>query len=505
VRAALDHDSHAAAGAPAHTQALLWGALGLVLAVRILSLWLNATDLFFDEAQYWSWSLEPAFGYYSKPPLIAWVISAATATCGSSEFCIRLPAPIFHSATALVIYMIGRRLYDPAVGLWSALVFVTLPGVSVSSGIISTDVPLLFFWALALWGFLELLETRSWWPAVLLGLGMGLGLNAKYAMVFFPLSMLAAMAFLPGSRALLRDPRLYAGYAMGAVLIVPNIAWNLSNGFATLAHTADNAKWGGSLLNVGKGFEFLGAQFGVFGPILFAALGWITWQAWRGRLSERERMLLAFSLPVIAVITAQAFVSRAHANWAATAYVAASVLVAARLMRSARGWLTAAIALHVLLACALGLATWQAGRFRLPFAGDPLARMLGWRAMAETARGALDEARQQGRPFAAVITDDRSLTAELLYYLRPDPTAVLAWRNAGRPLDHYELTRPYRGGTGPVLLISVRADPGLVTRHFDRVEPLAERQIAAGTAETRRIRLFSLSGFRLNSPSKESH
>src|SRR5688572_21438287 len=89
----------------------LWAGLGLLLAVRLVALKFNATDLFFDEAQYWSWSLEPAFGYYSKPPLIAWVIGAATALCGTSEFCIRLPSPLMHTATALIVFMIGRRLY----------------------------------------------------------------------------------------------------------------------------------------------------------------------------------------------------------------------------------------------------------------------------------------------------------------------------------------------------------------------------------------------------------
>jgi hypothetical protein len=42
-------------------------ALAGLLALRIVGLWFNQTDLFFDEAQYWSWGKEPAFGYYSKP------------------------------------------------------------------------------------------------------------------------------------------------------------------------------------------------------------------------------------------------------------------------------------------------------------------------------------------------------------------------------------------------------------------------------------------------------
>ena len=475
----------------------LWAGLGLLLAVRLVALKFNATDLFFDEAQYWSWSLEPAFGYYSKPPLIAWVIGAATALCGTSEFCIRLPSPLMHTATALIVFMIGRRLYGTSAGLWSALVFATLPGVSVSAGIISTDVPLLLCWALALWAFIELKERADWWPAVLLGAAIGLGMNAKYAMVFFPISMLIYIAVTPPARRLLWDGRLYAALALGALLIAPNLFWNLSNSFATFAHTADNARWGGALLNIGKGFEFIGAQFGVFGPILFAALGWVAWRAWREGLPEPDRLLLAFTLPVLLVIAAQGFVSRAHANWAATAYVAGAVLVTAALLREARrGWLTGSLALHVALVGVIGWATWQAGQFRLPFGGDPFARTLGWRAVAGEARAALAEARRQGRPFAAIVTEDRAVTAELIYYLRDEPTPVLAWRD-GRPHDHYELTRPYAGqALEPVLLVDMRETASPVTQRFGSVTPLSERVLPAGLGEPRRVRLFALSDFK---------
>ena len=368
----------------------------------------------------------------------------------------------------------------------------------MSAGIISTDVPLLFFWALALLGFVGLRETRAWWPAMLLGIGIGLGLNAKYAMAFFGFSMLVYIAATPAARYLLRDVRLYAALGLGAALIAPNLLWNLSNSFATFSHTADNAKWGGALFNIGKGFEFLGAQFGVFGPVLFAALISTTWTAWRQRLPEPDRLLLAFALPVLLAVTAQAFVSRAHANWAATAYVAGTVLVIAVLLRTdRRGWLKGSFVLHTALVAIIGVAGWQAGQFRLPFGGDPFARTLGWRALAEEAHATLSAARQKGRPFGTVITDDRAVTAELLYYMRNDPTPVLAWRNDGRPHDHFELTRPFGAGAAePVLLVNVRYDATPVTQRFDTVEPLGERAVPAGRAESRKMRLFALSGLK---------
>jgi len=472
--------------------------LGGLLFVRIIALAFNATDLFFDEAQYWSWSLEPAFGYYSKPPLIAWVIRLATETCGHSEFCIRLPSPIIHSATALAIYAVGARLYDRRVGFWSAVVFATLPGVSLSAGIISTDVPLLFFWAVGLYAFVRLLDSDRWWPAVLLGVALGLGFNAKYAMVYFLLSAAAYMVVVPEKRRLLRDARTYAALGIGLLLIAPNLAWNAANSFATFAHTADNANWSGTLFHPEKALEFFGAQFGVFGPILFGSLLVITWRAWRDGLPEPERLLLAFALPVIVLVTVQAFLSRAHANWAAVSYVSATVLVTATMLREgAWRWFKGSLALHAAILLGIGIATATAGSFRLPVGGDPFARTLGWRAIAEETATVLAEARQSGRPFGAVIADDRAIAAELLYYMRDQPTPVFAWREPGvRPKDHYELTRAYqRGSPEPVLLVSFRRGAERVTSRFAVVKPLLEREVPAGAGPGRRVAFYRLEGY----------
>jgi 4-amino-4-deoxy-L-arabinose transferase-like glycosyltransferase len=68
--------------------------LGALTLIRLIGLKLSIVDLFFDESQYWAWSREPAFGYFTKPPLLAWIIAVAEPLCGSSEACVRAPAPI---------------------------------------------------------------------------------------------------------------------------------------------------------------------------------------------------------------------------------------------------------------------------------------------------------------------------------------------------------------------------------------------------------------------------
>jgi 4-amino-4-deoxy-L-arabinose transferase-like glycosyltransferase len=89
--------------------------------VRLVALRFSVVDLFSDEAQYWSWSRELALGYYTKPPLLAWIISAASHVCGNDEWCVRAPSSLLYAGTSLVVYAIGRRLYDERAGFWAAL------------------------------------------------------------------------------------------------------------------------------------------------------------------------------------------------------------------------------------------------------------------------------------------------------------------------------------------------------------------------------------------------
>ena len=58
-------------------------------------------------------------------------------------------------------------------------------------------------------------------------------------------------------------------------------------------------------------------------------------------------MLLCFTLPPLVIVTAQAFISRANANWSGAGYLAGAILVAAWLIRwRAKWWLVGALALQ---------------------------------------------------------------------------------------------------------------------------------------------------------------
>ena len=475
---------------------LAW--LAVLLAFRVLALVFNATDLFFDEAQYWTWSRTLALGYFSKPPLIAWVIRLTTSICSNGESCVRSASPVLYTATSLLVYLIGRRLYDARTGFFAALVFATLPGVSFSAGIISTDVPLLLFWTLALLGFVMIEQDQSWKGAAVLGLGLGFGLLAKYAMaLLLPCAALYLVA-TPARRPLLGSQKLWAALLIGLVLVTPNLAWNAGHNFATFSHTADNAKWGGSLFHPDKGLEFFAAQLAVFGPILFVALLIILWRALRTGVPAPDRMLLFFSIPIVLLFTAQAVVSRAHANWGATAYVAASVVVTATMLRdAATSWFRSSFWLHGAIVVLLAVGNAAAQAVTLPLLRNPYDRTLGWHLIAEATRERLKLAQKAGRPFGSIVTDDRAVTAELLYYLRHTPIQITAWKSGPEPHDHYELTRPFTAKTPePVLLVSLQPDNREISGHFRIAREIGRTRLKAGRAALREVFFLNLQGYK---------
>ncbi len=479
----------------------LFTFLALILAIaafRVAALVLNGTDLYVDEAQYWDWSRNLALGYFSKPPLIGWIIHAATSVCGDSEACIRLPSVLLHLATSILVYLIAWRLYSEKVAFWSGLGYALLPAVSLSSGIISTDVPLLAAWALALFAFAGILNAPNMRDTALLALALGAGLNAKYAMAYFILCAALYFALVPQHRNRLREPHLWLALLGGLALILPNILWNMSNGFVTFAHTADNANWRGIPFHPDKAAEFILAQFGVFGPILFGALLVICWRAVRQTedVTGSDKLLLAFSMPIIALVTAQGLASRAHANWAAPAYIAAVVVVTAVMIRRRDwAWMRASFALHGLLALAVAGATWRAGRLALPVIGDPFARTLGNRALAEAVKAEVGKASAAGHPVASILTDDRDIAAAIAYYARDMSLPQLAWRTGYAPRSHFEITQPFTSASPtPALLVSEIGKPALIA-HFRSVSSQSTVQIPAGQHARRTVRFVTLSRF----------
>lgn len=474
-------------------------ALALVAAItlaRVLWLAFDMPDLYADEAQYWVWAQDLRFGYFTKPPLIAWLIAGTTALCGDGEGCIRLSSPLLHTATALLLGATAARLFGTGAALWTAGVYATLPAVSISSAIVSTDAGLLTAWAGALYALVRLREGAgmAWW--VVLGASVGAGFLAKYAMVGFLGGLALTLALDRAGRAmLLRGPGPVLALAVAAAVLAPNLLWNLGNDFATIWHVGENANLrGGPSFNPGQGLEFFGAQFGVFGPVTFAVLLWVlsrraTWA------DPATRMLALFCAPMGALMLAQSFASRANANWAAPIYVTGTLLVVGWAVGQGRAvLLKAAVALHVAAAVIVFAAppALAAAGVSLPRGADPWMRQRGWEALgAAISRNAADH------PGTRFLFEQRRDMATLLFYIRPHPLDARMWEADGIARNEFELTAALQpGDAGPFLFVTRRDTAPDVFARFATVTPAGRITVPTHPNAALRYTLWRLDGFR---------
>jgi 4-amino-4-deoxy-L-arabinose transferase-like glycosyltransferase len=469
--------------------------LAALLAIRLLALVLARTDLFFDEAQYWTWSRELDFGYFSKPPLIAWIIRRlATDVCGNAEWCVRAPSAVLYTITSVFVFLAGRALYDNRIGFWSALVFATLPAAAFSSLVISTDVPLLACWTLALYAWIKLVQSQRFVYALLVGAALGLGLLAKYAAIYFLLCVAIDARSDKRARAALGGGRGIVALAISLTLIAPNLFWNATHSFATFSHTAENAGWKELPIHLSAGLAFLGSQFAVFGPILFAVLIWMAWRALRYGCEEPQCRLLAFSMPVILLLVLQALLSRALANWAAAAYPAATILVTAELLRHWPRLFRISLGPHLGAALVITLPPIFAPEITKVTGPDwnPYARVLGWRDLAATTRRL---AEQQG--VKSVLTDNREVTGELLYYLRDTSLPVLIWWRGEPPRNQFEITHPFTASAPePLLYVTLNTGRTSVPKRFGTAKKLETPSFTSDTAPRRERRFYLLRGYK---------
>ncbi|WP_333833980.1 ArnT family glycosyltransferase [Rubrimonas sp.] len=425
--------------------ALLAAVAAGVAALRLALLALNGTELFVDEAQYWAWSREPAWGYFSKPPLIAWTIGATTALGGAADpFWVRAASPVLQSLAAVAVGALGAHVLGGRVGLLAGLAWLTMPGVAFGAQLISTDTVMLAPLALAILFWVRAVERPSAATALAAGAFLGVAALGKYAALYAVLCALLWAAAERAGRPRVRDAAIALGAAAAA--LAPNLIWNFAHSGATLAHTLDNAGVSTGLRPLAL-LEFLGAQFGVMGPLLFAAWLSAVWRAPRGPL-------VWFSAPIMALVALQALRAGANANWAAAAFVAATPLAAAELARWGRRALAASFAFGTAASVLLPLAALAPEAIPGPKGRPAFARVLGQSAYAEEVAAV---ARAEGA--GLILADNRALLAALTHGLRDSPVAVAAAPRGGPPRHGWDLAETPPDAQGATLWATL-GDPG---------------------------------------------
>src|SRR5690625_6218729 len=99
-----------------------WGiwAAAIILAVagaRLAINWAELVPIHFDEAQYWAYGQEFAWGHFSKPPLVGWLLALAGWIAGPSMATLRAISVISHAGIAAMLFLLGMQLWVRSSGI----------------------------------------------------------------------------------------------------------------------------------------------------------------------------------------------------------------------------------------------------------------------------------------------------------------------------------------------------------------------------------------------------
>lgn len=207
------------------------GLFAYILLLRLL--YLGQLELIPDEMYYWVYSQHLALSYLDHPPLTGWLIAASTALLGDSVFGVRALLIPLTLLAAWFFYRYGASMGGRTTGLLCVLALAVLPFFSVSGVLMTPDAPMIVAWAAALYYFKRSLIDGE--PKAFLGLGlaMGLGLLAKYAIALLAPAALVFMLVDERARRWFFRPEPYLAVVLASVIFSPVLIWNWQNEWAS--------------------------------------------------------------------------------------------------------------------------------------------------------------------------------------------------------------------------------------------------------------------------------
>ena len=235
---------------------VFWGVVARLRLFTAAKLGLAA-----DEAYYWTWSRDLAWGYYDHPPAIAGMIRLSTWLFGESEMGLRLRnSPSEWRSRWLAL---TPEQTDGGPMLFSILMMSPLFSWA---GILRHRCALLLAWSLALRAQLRR-------RLMVLGVLLGAALLSKMTA-----GILLAAFLLASSTPLAK--RLVV-CAMAALITLPWLVWQWEHDWVSIGFQWNHAY--GTLSEKASLAQAVGGQLGLVGPLFFlAGILWLV-SGWRSR------------------------------------------------------------------------------------------------------------------------------------------------------------------------------------------------------------------------------
>ena len=225
----------------------------------------SLTPLFEDEAYYWVWSQNLAFGYFDHPPMVAlWVKLGDLIFNG--EFGLRFMSTIsFGIMLWLIWMMVDLKTKWQHVALFYLLI-VSMTMIQVFGFIITPDTPLLLFTALFLLAYKRFLNQETLINVVFLGSAMAGMLYSKYHGI-----LVIAFVFLSNWK-LLKNKKFWLAAVVGLLLFIPHLVWQYDNGFPSFVyHLKERGKKPYTIFNTLTHLVNVIAVVGLTFPVIYSA------------------------------------------------------------------------------------------------------------------------------------------------------------------------------------------------------------------------------------------
>lgn len=467
-------------------------AVALLVGGALAHLWYLThncpLDLSGDEAHYWEWARRLDLSYYSKGPLVAYIIALSRPLLaqwsqrivGNEALAVRVPALLLAIGTGLGIYTLAlQTLRSSRLALAAIALTGTVPILACGAMLMTIDAPLAFLYVWALVAIERGLRSGRISPWIVAGVLIALGLLAKYTMLLiFPVVALTLLA-APSFRGVLRRPGPYVAIALGLVGLVPILIWNAQHNWVSFRHVAGQAG-----LTAGRTFDplgpasFIAGQAAVIGPIWFAALLWALVAVGRNPRPQSgedydpaaARLFVCATVTPWIVFLAFSPLAKIQPNWPLLALppgIIVLVLWLSRRLRAPRAETRRSARVLIIAGAAIGAASvivihhteWLMPAFAwlgrhepawnlTPAAKfDPTARLRGWSQLGAAVGRVLESERAAGRePF--IMTDEYQTASEIAFYCPGHPTVYCVQAALGFRQSQYDLwPNPVREAT----------------------------------------------------------
>lgn len=384
-----------------------------------------------DEAQYWTWSQELDWGYYSKPPGIAWMIRLGTFLLGNTELGVRLPAVIIGFFIPLAVFYLARSCgLSQKISTWAGILTAFTPVGILGSLFATTDPGFILFWTLGCGVLAQAVASRNAPRYELLGLLIFAGALFKWP-IYYLWGIAGVLAVI---YPFFRTTCAFMGILISLLGLLPSLYWNLGHDFATFKHvwfTLPFTGQTGTPPSKGNPLEFIAAQVAFASPVIFILLLASLYTLFRDRKQSPPMSGVFFcgilSAAILLLHICLSVFKKMQGNWSVYAYPPAFVVLSWFLwtkLKAPKVWITFGLGTSLIFSAIVMF-------LFIPYKLNPFRENMGWRQLPL----ALEQAGYI--PSQAFLFSDSYQMASLLSFYGPEQKRAYFLNLTGRRKNQF--------------------------------------------------------------------